>query len=200
MIPVTPQPEPADFDVSVRRAGAEWLRRRQLDPTLPLPDGVKLEGYWTRCLPQLRAAYGAICAYVCVHVELVVGNSTVEHFEPKKRRPDLAYEWSNYRYVCGTMNGRKSDYTDVLDPFALRTTPFELNFADFSINVRTDLNSALTALALSTIGRLKLDSAECRQLRANHYDEYLAGDISESKFRRESPFVHAEARRLDLLR
>lgn len=148
----------------------------------------------------MRSAYQSICAYVCVYVELVVGNATVEHFVPKAQRIDLAYEWSNYRFICGTMNGRKSDFTDVLDPFTLADSPFELNFGDFRISVRSDIDLHIATLAESTITRLKLNGTACRKLRENHYNEYLVGEISEVKFRRESPFVHAEAVRLNMLR
>ncbi len=200
MIPVAPQPEPPGFDVNVRQPGVRWLARKGIDAQQPIPAGVTLESYWTWCLPELRSAYQSICAYVCVYVELVVGNATVEHFVPKAQRIDLAYEWSNYRFICGTMNGRKSDFTDVLDPFTLADSPFELNFGDFRISVRSGLDMRMATVAESTIARLKLNGADCRKLRENHYNEYLVGDISEVKFRRESPFVHAEAVRLNMLR
>ena len=199
MIPVARQPEPGMFDANVRRPGLAWLAAGGIALTRPAPKGLKWKTTWTACLPDLRKAYGAICAYVAVYVELVVGNGSVEHFAPKTHRVDLAYEWDNYRYVCGRMNGRKSDYTDVLDPFALTATPFELNFGDFRVSVSPAIDPALASDAATTIARLKLNDADCRRLRENHYNEYLLKRISRDKLRDESPFVFAEAQRQNLL-
>jgi hypothetical protein len=199
MMPVARQPEPAKFDAAVRQPGLAWLAANGIALPGPAPPNTKWKTYWTACLPDLRSAYGAICAYVAVYVELVVGNGSVEHFAPKSQRIDLVYEWDNYRYVCGKMNGRKSNYTDVLDPFALTATPFELNFGDFRVSVSPAIDPALAAVAATTITRLKLNDSDCRKLRENHYNEYLLGRISKGKLQDESPFVHAEAQRQNLL-
>lgn len=199
MIPVAKQPEPATFDATVRQPGLAWLVASRIPSTQPAPAGTKWKTCWTACLPDLRSAYGAICAYVAVYVERVVGNGSVEHFLPKSQRVDLVYEWDNYRYVCGRMNGRKSNYTDVLDPFTLAATPFELNFGDFRVSVSPTIDPALANDAATTIIRLKLNDSDCRKLRENHYNEYLLGRISKAKLQDESPFVYAEADRQNLL-
>jgi hypothetical protein len=199
MIPVARQPEPATFDATVRQPGLAWLTANGIGLKLPAPVGLKWKTCWTICLPDLRTAYGAICAYVAVYVERVVGNGSVEHFAPKTQRVDLAYEWDNYRYVCGRMNGRKSNYTDALDPFALTAIPFELNFGDFRVSVSPAIDPALANDAATTITRLKLNDADCRKLRENHYNEYLAARISKAKLQDESPFVFAEAQRQNML-
>ena len=46
----------------------------------------------------------------------VTGGRSVEHFAPKKKHRDFAYEWDNHRLVCSVMNSRKRDFEDVLDP------------------------------------------------------------------------------------
>jgi hypothetical protein len=199
MVPIAQHPEPAAFDAAVRRPGIAWLSGKGIPLDGPAPKGLSWNDCWTACLPDLRAAYGAICAYVAVYVELVVGQGSVEHFIPKAQQVGLAYEWDNYRYVCGVMNGRKSNYTDVLDPFVLTAVPFELNFGDFRIGVSQTIDAALTPMATTTIARLKLNGADCVQLRANHYNEYLRGRVSLEKFRDESPFVYFEAERQRLL-
>lgn len=199
MIPVARQSEPATFDALVRQPGLAWLTKNGIALTQPAPQGLRWKTCWTACLPDLRSAYGAICAYVAVYVERVVGNGSVEHFAPKSKRVDLVYEWDNYRYVCGRMNGRKSDYTDVLDPFALTAIPFELNFGDFRVSVSPTIEPALANDAATTIARLKLNDSDCRKLRENHYNEYLLKRISKEKLQDESPFVFAEAQRQNLL-
>jgi 5-methylcytosine-specific restriction endonuclease McrA len=109
MIPVTPQPEPANFDVKVRQPGQRWVARQGLDPGQPVPSGTQLKPYWTECLPQLTELYGRVCAYVCLYIPKITGSPSVEHFVPKSQQLGLAYEWSNYRLVCAKMNSRKRE-------------------------------------------------------------------------------------------
>ena len=42
MIPVTPQPEPEDFDTEVRQKGLRWLAKHDIDITVALPPGTEL--------------------------------------------------------------------------------------------------------------------------------------------------------------
>ncbi len=72
-----------------------------------------------RCLNELYSLYNGICAYACVLIPPVTGGRSVEHFAPKMKHPDYAYEWKNYRLVCSLMNSRKRDFEDVLDPSCL---------------------------------------------------------------------------------
>lgn len=56
-----------------------------------------------------------------------IAEGAVEHFLSKKNRPDLAYEWSNYRYIAGSVNGSKGTHDDkVLDPFEVQNGWFEV--------------------------------------------------------------------------
>lgn len=54
MIPVTPQPEPEDFDTKVRQKGLRWLAEHDIDITDPLPSRTKLPPYWRACLDELH--------------------------------------------------------------------------------------------------------------------------------------------------
>jgi uncharacterized protein (TIGR02646 family) len=199
MIPVTPQPEPANFDAKVRQPGKRWVARQGLDPSQPVPSGTELKPYWTECLPQLAELYGHVCAYVCLYIPKITGSPSVEHFVPKSRQLSLAYEWSNYRLVCAKMNSRKRDYSDVLDPFTLQAGTFVLNLQDGSISPSPGLSAALKQRAEATIDRLDLDDVECRQQRLEHFDAYKQGDVSEAYFKRRAPFVWVEAQRLGRL-
>ena len=199
MIPVKPQPEPAGFDTQVRQKGLRWIQASGLDSTQPVPVGLKVKPLWQVCLPELLEAYGRICAYVCVYIEEVTGSATVEHFAPKSRRLDLAYEWSNYRLVCGAMNGSKSNFEDVLDPFTLNKATFRLNLVNGAILVNTKLQASSKTKALETISRLKLDSPKCRRLRLRYFNKYIQHQIDAAFLQEQSPFVYLEMKRQKLL-
>lgn len=199
MIPIIQQPAPADFEQKVRKKGLAWLKKKNINVSLAKPPNVKLPDYWTACIPDLRAAYGSICAYVCIYIEEVVGSATVEHFKPKSLYPSLAFEWNNYLLVCGTMNGRKGDFEDVLNPFTLPANTFYLNLVDGEIRPNPNLSNTDTRAALDTIQRLKLNHPECKKLRLCYWQKFAAGTITLTELQEKSPFVYLEAQRQGLL-
>ena len=199
MIPVKPKPEPLSFDAKVRQKGLRWIQESGLDSTQPVPVGLTVKPLWQMCLPELLEAYGRICAYVCIYIEDVTGFATVEHFAPKSRRLDLAYEWSNYRLVCGAMNGSKSNFEDVLDPFTLKKGTFQLNLISGAILVNTKLTAASKTRALETVSRLKLDSPKCRRLRLRYFNKYIQRQINADFLQEQAPFVYSEMKRQKLL-
>ena len=199
MIPVKPKPEPSSFDAKVRQKGSRWIQESGLDSAQPVPIGKQVKPLWQVCLPELLEAYGRICAYVCIYIEEVTGSATVEHFVPKSRRLDLAYEWSNYRLVCGAMNGSKSNFEDVLDPFTLKKGTFQLNLVSGAILVNTKLTIPLKTKALETVSRLKLDSPKCRRLRLRYFDKYIQQQIDAGYLQEQAPFVYLEMKRQKLL-
>lgn len=199
MIPVVPAPEPPDFDERVRAPGQRWLRARGLPVEGPAPGGLELEPHWRACLKQLHRAYRGHCAYLAYYIEPTTGQPSVDHFVPKSRRPDLAYEWSNYRLASAKVNARKGDFDDVLDPFELVEGTFELNLLTGAILPSPRLRSAAREAAEATLRRLRLDDPESRGLRRRLFGQYARGDISENVLRFYSPFVWAEARRQHLL-
>src|SRR5689334_4937161 len=107
MIPITRENEPQNFDETVRRPGKDWLASKGLPLVGPLPKKIQLADYWTRCTPELRRLYGGMCAYMSVYIPEVVGDASVEHFKPKSLYAEHAYEWNNYRFVCGMLNSCK---------------------------------------------------------------------------------------------
>lgn len=200
VIPVTPQPEPASFDERVRKAGAKWFIDNGLVPKGPKPKGVKLPDYWGRCLNDLHAAYGGICAYLCVYIVKPVGGSTVEHFVPKSAALEHAYEWSNYRLASTKVNSRKRDYDDVLDPFEISPETFLLDLVSGKIYPNPISPLEEQEAAQATIDRMGLDDSEARAMRAQWFTDYLDKNISEDYLRRNSPFVWYEMVRQDLRR
>jgi hypothetical protein len=190
LLPVAGQPEPTNFDARVRIPGGEALEQGR-DP---------LPSYWTRCLPELLAAYSYICAYSCLRIAPATGAVSVEHFSAKSSARALAYEWSNYRLVCARMNSRKREYDDVLDPFLVEPGWFELELAFMQVLPGDELPAGVHAQVLDTIDRLKLnDELFCAE-RGYWYEEWLRNEISDDFFARNAPFVAYETMRQQIAR
>ncbi len=190
MIHVDAAPEPEDFDLRVRQPGRAALSAGKD----PLPD------YWRRCLPELLARYGRVCAYCCIYIPRVVGGPSVEHLAPKSKHPDLAYEWRNYRLVCALMNSRKRDFEDVLDPFDVETGWFELLPPTWQVTPRRGLDADTRQAVVETIERLELNDAECREQREEDYLAYAEAAITFTWLAKVNPFVAREVDRQGLRR
>lgn len=198
MIPVAPQPEPADFDTKVRAKGLAWLAAQGIAPHDPPPKKPALPAYWSASNKQLWTAYSGVCAYLAIYYEWVTGASSTDHFIAKSKNAGQAYEWSNYRLSCLGPNRNKNKFDDVLDPMGLAPNTFELNLVSGKIRPHRALNSADKALARKTIRRLKLDSPDHNDMRQRHYAEYLR-DKNSLSLKKLSPFVWHEAHRQGLL-
>lgn len=108
MIPVTLQPEPADFDANVRQRGLVWLANQGIATNGPLPKKVKIPAYWSHSNKSLWEAYDGVCAYLAIYFEWVTGASSTDHFVAKSKDAGQAYEWSNYRLSCLSPNWNKN--------------------------------------------------------------------------------------------
>ena len=199
MIHVNIQPEPGGFDAEVRRKGLAHLRRKKIALDRPLPPKTTIQPYWRACMDDLYAGYQGVCAYLAVFFERVTGGGSVDHFVAKSKRADLAYEWSNYRLACSTMNSRKRAYEDVLDPIEVENGWFRLELVSGWIFPNPGLDFAQRMAVQTTINRLGLDDAGNREMRARHYQEYREGLYTAVFLRLRSPFVYFEAARQDLL-
>jgi hypothetical protein len=196
LIRVEEKTEPAEFDPRVRRPGLKYLGKTPAPSTREWNS----HSYWRRILPDLHDAYGGICAYSCHWIPYDTGADTVEHFIAKSSDPPKAYEWSNYRLVCATLNGRKSDHEDVLDPFTIRPSTFILDFPSLLIKPNPNLDQDLANRVASTVIRLGLnDEGTCLKSRISWLTEYCSESISESYLERKAPFIMMELRRQDLV-
>lgn len=198
MIPVTLQPEPADFDAEVRQKGHAWLGAQGIAPNAAPPKASKLPNYWSHSNKQLWEAYSGVCAYLAIFFEWGTGAASTDHFIAKSLNAGDAYEWSNYRLSCLGPNRNKNKFDDVLDPIELAPNTFVINFASGKITPNPAVSPAQRAAARKTIRRLKLDSPDNNKMRAQHYKDYLAGDCSLAFLLRNSPFVHTEIVRQEL--
>ncbi|WP_291982964.1 hypothetical protein [Candidatus Accumulibacter sp. ACC005] len=199
MIPVAAQPEPAAFDAAVRQKGLTHLIEKGFPRGQPLPSKAEIKPYWRACLTDLHQAYGGVCAYLGIFFERVMGGGSVDHFIAKSANAGLAYEWSNYRLACSTMNSRKREFSDMLDPFHLASDLFRLQLSTGHVYPNQNLGAVPMRLVEETIERLGLDDPQCRELRARWYQEYLEHGLPSEYLKSKSPFVWAEANRQGLL-
>lgn len=210
MIRVELAAEPHGFDTKVRQPGLRALAELAGEPDLPKRPGrprkavaanragipaAKFPPIWTEVLPDLRAAYGHICCYVCIYIEPVTGAASVDHMLPKSLSWQEAYEWRNYRLACSLMNSRKNDYQDVLDPFEIGDDWFQLELVGYQVIPRADLEPEYKARVQATIDRLKLNVRDCLSIREEYASNYFQGDISLAYLRRRAPFLAREIER-----
>lgn len=199
MIPVVAQPEPVHFDARVRSKGLNYHEKNGFPLNRPLPPKANIPSYWRECLTDLHHAYAGICAYLGVYFERVMGAGSVDHFIAKSANAGLAYEWSNYRLACSTMNSRKGAFDDVLDPFYLAPDLFRLQLSTGHIYPNPRLAAKAMRLVEETIERLRLDDQQCRELRVSWYQDYLEHGLPSDYLKKKSPFVWYEANRQGLL-
>ena len=140
-------------------------------------------------------SYQRICAFVCIYIERVVGQPTVDHMLPKSLAWDQVYEWSNYRLVSSLMNSRKGDAADVIDPFEVEEGWFELDLVSFRVVAGADADEIIRERVQATIDRLRLNDYDCRTLRTEYAESYLVGEIRLGYLERRAPFVASELRR-----
>jgi hypothetical protein len=198
MIHVDEKDEPPNFHERVRNRGRLFLRgkgRRK-----PTATEWRTHSYWREIGPELHNAYGGICAYSCHWIPHDTGADTVEHFRPKDRYPKQAYEWSNYRLVCATLNGRKGRFGDVLDPFEVRNGWFVIDFPSMLIRPGLGLQAARRGSVQASIDRLGLnDEGTCLKSRVKWVRDYCSKDISLEYLRTHAPHIAAELQRQNLI-
>ena len=192
MIPITLQPEPPSFEAKVRGPGKLFLKK------FPKPSNEEFRkaSHWQACLPDLRRAYSEICAYSACWVH---SEGTVDHFWPRTKRPDLAYEWKNYRLACARLNAYKGSSTDVLDPFHIQPGWFVLNFDNFFVESSTGVPANVESAVRRTIAILRLNADDFLvQYRFSVVRDYANGDLPLDYLRRRYPFIASELQRQNL--
>jgi len=192
MIQLTLKPEPSDFDERVRRPGKVFLR------STPNPNNREWNGhnFWTRCLPQLREKYQNICAYSACWIPT---NGTVDHFSPKGIRPDLAYEWENYRLASDRLNNFKGKSTNIIDPISVQPGWFTIDFDSFYVVPGRALSGDLLNLVKSTIDILRLNQDDVQvNFRFDVVKDYAIGLTSMFFLEARYPFIALELQRQGL--
>ena len=188
MIPVQPRPEYAAFDAQVRIPGRRFLA---VNPG-PSSRDFGRHNYWTRAKNELHHAY-LCCAYTSLRIVGI--GASVDHYLPKVRYPDLAYEWSNYRLARPKVNSRKSDSEEVLDPFNVRSGWFVLDCPSCLIFAGANLEERTSRQVCSTIKVLKLNSDDLVDERCDWLVDLAKGDVSFAHLKKHYPFLAYEIRR-----
>ncbi|MFN7528436.1 MAG: hypothetical protein ACK5QA_13580 [Dolichospermum sp.] len=196
MIPVKPQPEPDDFDEKVRQPGLVFLSK----VPNPKTEDWKKHDYWVKSLPDLYTSYNKICAYSAQWIPRPEGSPSVDHFLPKSPKPELAYEWHNFRLACLSLNQRKGTQLDVIDPFELPVNSFILDFPSLIIKPNPELLYPLKGRVISTINRLELnDYDKCIDGRLEWLKTYYEDNSSFDSLKRKAPFIAYELERQGLV-
>ena len=188
MIRVLLKPEPENFNSLVREPGNAFLS------ICPNPNSKQFEKhpYWRSIGKRLCSDYDNICSFCCQIIHDTTGFSTVEHFKPKVAFPSQAYEWSNYRLVCGKLNARKGNH-QILDPFEIEDEWFLINFPSLLIYPNPELDTLLKAKISYTISILKLNNeGDCVRCRTRYIEGYCQGKYGLDHLYDEAPFLAKE--------
>lgn len=183
MIPVTPVPEPKDFDANVRQPGNLWLTA---NPT------AEVKNLWSPYLEDLADGLFPLCAYSAIYCPV----GTVDHYLSKnnKNAPQnraLAYEWSNYRYAAGWVNSSKgNEDAAILDPHLVGQGWFKIILPSLELVTTDKIPLPLRPQAEYTLTRLHLrnDMRVIRQRKA-YYDQYCRGVCSLQGVREFAPLL-----------
>jgi hypothetical protein len=190
VIGFTLQQEPDTFDERCRKRGQAWLTN---NPTYKRPND-----YWTEFEPDLREAFGGLCAYCAMKIM----KGQVDHFRPvavlkKEGNDELAYEWSNFRYGEGVLNGKKWKHV-VLDPFVVQDGWFEIQLPSLQLRMTDAIPQQHRDLAAFTIKRLGLrDSEVVVRYRQEWFRMYRDGKLTLDGLRDVAPLI-AQAVQKDL--
>ncbi len=200
MIFVQERLEPVNFNASVRSLGNAFLARK--GGVAPTSSEWKANRYWGNCLADLRSEYSAICAYTASWIAIDAGHAigTVDHYIPKDEAPELAYEWSNYRFCNPRVNTNKDNKLDVMDPFKILDGWFTIDFTTFRVVPADGLPSYLEDAVNATITRLKLNLDDrLVQARVDRIQEYVDGLITFAYLQSKYPFIAMELDRQGLI-
>ncbi len=196
MIPVTPQPEPLEFDANVRRPGLAFLKR------VPAPKSGDFERHWRHCHQQLYAVYSGICAYSARWIPYSPGGpdrSSIDHFIPKTHCPNLAYEWDNYRLASARLNGSKANSDIVIDPFWVKNGWFVLDFATYQTKPGNSLPTYLEVRVRETIDQLDLNHNDFINQRVAIIQAYCDDLFPFTHLEDRYPFIAYELKRQALV-
>ncbi len=119
----------------------------------------------------------------------------MDHFRPKGRYPNLAYEWSNYRLALDLVNNNKGNSEAVLDPFVVQNGWFILDKASLWVQPEPTLSAAILTRVQSTINVLKLNHARLVNIRFQILRGYIDGKQRLDSIEEKYPFIAAEIRR-----
>jgi len=194
MIPIIKQKEPQIFDSEVRIPGLKYLEKN------PKPNSKEFRkhDYWRKINPELYQLYNGICAYTGMWFS--DSDRSVDHFIPKSKSPELAYEWNNYRLTTQRMNNTKGDEINLVDPFDIEFGWFVLDLNTCIIKPNETLADSDRKKIVHTIKTLKLNSDDDRVENRHEVLQGYIDNVFDFEFLKEKyPYIAYEIKRQGLL-
>jgi hypothetical protein len=163
--------EPGNFQETVEVPGKDWLRDH------PNANPKEFPKYWKTCQPELARGFRCLCAYSLMHISC---SGVVDHYLSKSRDRGLAYEWSNYRYACSTMNSRKWTFDErILDPFEVQDGWFEVQLGSWQLLITDRIPESKRERAGFTLEQLQLGTGDdVTSARRFAYDRFANGEFT----------------------
>jgi hypothetical protein len=126
-----------------------------------------------------------------------IAEGEVDHFLSKKNRHELAYEWNNYRYIAGSVNGSKGNHDDkVLDPFEIQDGWFEVILPSLQLIATDKLPAQLKEKAHFTLEKLRLrEGTKVVRCRRRWYESFKNG-MPMSELEKFAPLVAKAVKKL----
>lgn len=179
MIPVVRVKKPAGY-TPVKKRGDAWLKAN--------PAARRPKDFWSPFLFHLDEGFEHRCGYAAM---LDPTGGTVDHYLSWKNRPDLAYEWGNFRFISHFLNSSKRDADDaLLDPYLVQPGWFEILLPSLQMRVTDKVPAAHRAKAELTLKRLKLgDGEKIIRWRQRYYEKYQAGKLDLDGLRDIAPLI-----------
>ncbi|MEQ9483195.1 hypothetical protein [Coleofasciculus sp. F4-SAH-05] len=179
MIPFLMPPEPPNFDAQARQPGNDWLAKN--------PEAKRPKDYWSSFKGYLANGFNHLCGYSAMYEPI----GTVDHYRSFKNSPDLAYEWSNYRYAAQWINSSKRTVDEqILDPFQVGDDWFEILLPSLQLVVTDKVPPSERKRAEFTLQRLHLqDDERVIRQRQQWYQLYLDGDLTLTGLEKKAPLI-----------
>ncbi len=138
----------------------------------------------------MRSGFASLCGYAAM---LDPTGGTIDHYLSYRHHPELAYEWSNYRFASSTMNSIKRTADDeVLDPYDIGDGWFEIILPSLQMRTTPHVPPEFRARAEATLVRLKLRNDErLIRWRQSWYEMYRRGELSLDGLQRVAPLIAA---------
>lgn len=179
MIPVSPVPEPSDFDARGRRPGNTWLAEN--------PGAERPRDFWSSFRGILAEGFAHRCGYTAMHQPA----GTIDHLRSYKTHPELSYEWKNLRFASQWINSAKKT-DDVLDPYEVGDGWFEVLLPSMQLVATDKVPPEYREIVARTLRRLPLSHDErVLKQRRGWYGMYRQKKLSLEGLRDVAPLVAA---------
>ena len=174
MIPLKQYPEPPYFAEKVRQPGRKHLRAQGIKLSDIGVEWNKFKDFWKECRNDLKKYYNNYCAYTCLYIH-DFQDVPIDHIKPKTRSAAyLAYEWNNYCLCCQTINRKKGNKIQNINPYYITKHLFFLILNTGYIYVNCAyINSVLYKIASDTIQELDLNNEMYKKIRQKAFCDYI---------------------------